>query len=75
MERTQKNERQTTVQKRESARAKSFDAVAMVRNVRDQHAAELQGRSAAERIAFFKERARRVHDGIDRESQTAGPHE
>jgi len=36
-------------------------AVELVRKIRDEHYLELQGKTAAERIAFYQEQARRLH--------------
>jgi hypothetical protein len=36
-------------------------AAELVRKIRDKQTAELQGKSPAERIAYYRERARRLH--------------
>jgi hypothetical protein len=44
---------------------KAIDAVAMTRRIRDAHYEQLKDATAAERIRFFQEKARRVHAAID----------
>jgi hypothetical protein len=44
---------------------KPIDAVAMTRRIRDAHYEQLKDATAAERIQFFREKARRVHASID----------
>jgi hypothetical protein len=44
---------------------KTFDAVRWVRETRDRNAKEMSGRSPAERIAFIREKAERVHRELD----------
>lgn len=43
---------------------KAIDAVAMTRRIRDAHHEQLKDATAAERIRFFREKARRVHAAI-----------
>lgn len=44
---------------------KTIDAVAMTRRIRDAHCEQLKDATAAERIQFFREKARRVQGAID----------
>jgi hypothetical protein len=44
---------------------KAIDAVAMTRRIRDAHYEQLKNATVAERIQFFREKARRVHAEID----------
>ena len=39
-------------------RKKTFDAVRMVREIRDEHHEKLKGKSWQERVAFYEEEAR-----------------
>jgi hypothetical protein len=48
----------------------TIDAVAMTRRIRDAHYEQLKDATAAERIRFFREKARRVHAAIDEHSIT-----
>ena len=41
-------------------------AVELVRKIRDEHYLELQGKTTAERIAFYQEQARRLHAKLAR---------
>jgi hypothetical protein len=43
---------------------KTIDAVGMTRCIRDAHYEQLKDATAAERIRFFREKARRVHAAI-----------
>lgn len=43
---------------------KEIDAVEMTRRIRDAHAEQMENASPAERIRFFREKARRVHARI-----------
>jgi hypothetical protein len=56
---------------------KPIDAVAMTRRIRDAHHEQLKDATAAERIRFFREKARRVHAAISEQpitpSQPAKP--
>jgi hypothetical protein len=49
---------------------KTIDAVAMTRRIRDAHYEHLKNATAAERIQFFREKARRVHASIDEQPVT-----
>jgi hypothetical protein len=49
---------------------KTIDAVAMTRRIRDAHYEQLKDATAAERIRFFREKARRVHAAIDEQPVT-----
>jgi hypothetical protein len=49
---------------------KTIDAVAMTRRIRDAHHEQLKNATAAERIRFFREKARRVHAAIDEQPTT-----
>jgi hypothetical protein len=49
---------------------KAIDAVAMTRRIRDAHYEQLKNATAAERIQFFREKARRVHAAIDEQPTT-----
>ena len=42
-----------------------FDAVGMVRAIRDAHFESLKNKSPAEKIAFFRHKARRVNDRLE----------
>jgi hypothetical protein len=42
----------------------------MTRRIRDAHHEQLKDASAAERIRFFREKARRVHASIDEQPVT-----
>ncbi len=44
---------------------KTIDAVWMTRRIRDAHFEQLKDATAAERIRYFREKARRVHATID----------
>lgn len=44
-----------------------IDTVAMTRRIRNAHAERLKGKSSAERIAFYRKKARTLH--IQRESK------
>lgn len=43
---------------------KPFDAVAFTRQVRDDHHAQLKGATPEERIRFYEEKARRLHEEL-----------
>ena len=49
---------------------KGIDAVEMTRRIRDAHYEQMKNATPAERIRFFREKARRVHDEIDRQSRS-----
>ena len=49
---------------------KTFDAVKMVREIRDQHYEETKKMSAEERIAFYREKARKLHRHLDEDADT-----
>lgn len=49
---------------------KKIDAVAMTRRIRDAHYEQLKDATTAERIRFFREKARRVHAAIDEQPTT-----
>jgi alpha/beta superfamily hydrolase len=49
---------------------KKIDAVAITRRIRDAHHEQLKDATAAERIHFFREKARRVHAAIDEQPTT-----
>jgi len=51
---------------------KEIDAVKMTRRIRDAHAEQLENASPAERIRFFREKARRVHARIGRVNPRTG---
>ena len=42
-----------------------FDAVGMVRAIRDAHFESLKHKSPAEKIAFFRRKARRVNEKLE----------
>lgn len=50
---------------------KTFDAVRMVREIRDQHYEETKDMTPDERIAFYREKAKRLHRRLDEESGSA----
>ena len=52
---------------------KTIDAVAMTRRIRDAHYEQLKDATAAERIQFFREKARRVHTAIDEQPVAPDP--
>jgi len=43
---------------------KKINTIEMTRNIRDEHAKQLAGKSHAERIAFYRERARKLEKKI-----------
>lgn len=47
---------------------KTFDAVRMVREIRDQHYEETKDMTPDERIAFYREKAKRLHRRLDEEA-------
>jgi hypothetical protein len=48
----------------------TIDAVEMTRRIRDAHHEQLKDATAAERIRFFREKARRVHAAINEQPAT-----
>jgi len=50
---------------------KTFDAVRMVREIRDQHYQKTKDMSTDERIAFYREKARALHQRLDEEADSA----
>jgi hypothetical protein len=46
---------------------KTIDAVAMTRRIRDAHYERLRGATHEERIRFYREEARQLHDEVARE--------
>jgi len=44
--------------------AKKINAIEMTRKIRDKHAQKLAGKSHAERIAFYRERAKKMEKKI-----------
>ena len=50
-------------------------AVELVREIRDQQTIELQGKSPAEQIAYYREKARRFHAKLARKEQNLRPQE
>mgnify|MGYP000572013374 CR=1 FL=1 len=44
--------------------AKKINTIEMTRKIRDEHAKKLAGKSHAERIAFYRERARKLEKKI-----------
>ena len=44
--------------------AKKINTIEMTRKIRDDHAKQLAGKSRAERIAFYRERARKMEKKI-----------
>lgn len=44
--------------------AKKINAVEMTRKIRDEHSKKLAGKSHAERIAFYRERAQKLEKKI-----------
>lgn len=43
---------------------KTINAVELTRNIRDDHARQLEGASHAQRIAFYRERAKKMHKKV-----------
>ena len=43
---------------------KKIDAIEMTRRIRDEHAKRLEGKTHAERIAFYRERAKKMEKKI-----------
>jgi hypothetical protein len=49
---------------------KTIDAVEMTRRIRDAHYEQLKNATPAERLRFFREKARRVHAAIHEQPVT-----
>lgn len=49
------------------------DAVGMTRRIREAHAEQLKNASVEERIAFYREKARRLHEELAQKRASAGP--
>lgn len=54
------------------ARKKEFDAVEMTRRIRDAHYEELKDKSREERIAYYREKSRKLREKLatDRREST-----
>ena len=48
---------------------KTFDAVKMVRRIRDRHHQKLEGGTKEDRLAFYKERAQKLHQKLDEQKR------
>ena len=48
-----------------------IDAVAMTRRIRDAHAEQLKDATPEERIRFFRDKARRVHEALAEQAVAA----
>jgi hypothetical protein len=48
-----------------------IQAIQMVRTIRDAHYEKLKGRSPQEKIAFFREKARALHNELTEEAHQA----
>lgn len=48
---------------------KTFDAVKMVREIRDRHYEQTKDMTKEERIAFYREKARRLHRQLDEQKE------
>ena len=48
---------------------KTFDTVKMVRQIRDRHHQQLEGKSREDRLAFYREKARKLHQELDEEKR------
>ncbi len=46
-------------------RKKTFDAVQVVREIRDRHYEQTKDRTAEERVAFYREKAEALHESLD----------
>jgi hypothetical protein len=53
-----------------SQKKKTFDAVKMVREIRDQHYQETKDMTTEERIAFYREKAQKLHRQLDEETDS-----
>jgi hypothetical protein len=49
---------------------KTFDAVEMVREIRDQHYQETKNMTTEERVAFYREKAQKLHRQLDEEADS-----
>lgn len=49
---------------------KTFDAVKMVREIRDQHYQETKDMTTEERIALYREKAQKLHRQLDEEADS-----
>jgi hypothetical protein len=52
---------------------KGIDAVGMTRRIRETHAEQLKNASVEERIAFYREKARRLHNELATGQETPAP--
>jgi hypothetical protein len=52
---------------------KAIDAVKMTRRIRDAHFEQLRNATPAERIRFYREKARRVHAESDQHGNVTPP--
>lgn len=48
---------------------KSFDAVAMVRQIRDAHYEQLKDKSIEERLAFYREKSRALRAELEKQRE------
>ncbi len=48
---------------------KSFDALAMVRKIRDAHYEQFKGKSVEERLAFYREKSRALHAELEKQGE------
>lgn len=46
-------------------RKKTFDAVQMVREIRDRHYEQTKDMTPEERVAFYRKKAEALHDSLD----------
>jgi hypothetical protein len=44
---------------------KTFDSVKMVREIRDRHHQQLKDKTKEERLAFYRQEARKLHEELD----------
>jgi hypothetical protein len=54
---------------------KGIDAVGMTRRIREAHAQQLENASVEERIAFYREKAQRLHEQLAKEQAASRPAE
>ncbi|HYW12636.1 MAG TPA: hypothetical protein VE871_11795 [Longimicrobium sp.] len=54
-------------------RRKEFDAVAMTRHIPEGHAEQLKNASVEERVAFYREKARQLHEQLATERAQTVP--
>lgn len=52
---------------------KAIDAVGMTRRIRKAHAEQLKDASVEERVAFYRDRARQLHEQLAKEQPPSGP--